>query len=48
MKALYKHASQVGEPDVAREERARARYGTVGKKIGTELAEQFKLVEIFR
>ena len=48
MKALYKHASQVGEPNAAREERAKARYGTIGKKIGTDLAEQFKLVEIFR
>ena len=48
MKALYKHASQVGEPNAGREERARARYGAVGKKIGTDLAEQFKLVEIFR
>ena len=48
MKALYKHASQVGEPNAARQERAKARYGAIGKKIGTELAEQFKLVEIFR
>ncbi|MCH8063400.1 MAG: hypothetical protein IH861_12975, partial [Chloroflexi bacterium] len=48
MKALNKHASQVGDPNPDREQRARTRYGAVGKKIGTELAEQFKRIEIFR
>ena len=46
--ALYKHASQVGEPTEERERRSRERFGEFGKKIGTELAEAFKRVEIFR
>ena len=48
MKALYRHVSQVGEPSDDRMERSRARFGEVGKKIGVELAEQFKRIEIWR
>ncbi len=48
MKALYCHVSQVGAPSSEREERSRARHGEVGKKIGVELAEQFKRIEVWR
>ncbi|MCI0439915.1 MAG: PIG-L family deacetylase [Chloroflexi bacterium] len=48
IKALYKHASQLGEPTEERLNRARSRYGDVGKKIGVPLAEQFKRIEITR
>lgn len=48
MKALYCHVSQIGEPNEDRMERSRARFGEVGKKIGVQLAEQFKRIEIWR
>ena len=48
MKALYCHVSQIGEPSEDRKERSRARFGEVGKKIGVQLAEQFKRIEIWR
>ncbi len=48
MKALYCHVSQVGEPTSARRERSMARHREVGKRIGVELAEQFKLIEVWR
>ena len=48
MKALYCHVSQIGEPNEDRMERSRARFGVVGKKIGVQLAEQFKRIEIWR
>lgn len=47
-KALYCHISQVGHPTEERENRARERFGNIGKKIGVPLAEEFKRVEIFR
>ena len=48
MKALYCHVSQIREPSEERKERSRARFGEVGKKIGVQLAEQFKRIEIWR
>ena len=48
MKALYCHVSQVGEPTSARRERSMTRHREVGKRIGVELAEQFKRIEVWR
>ena len=48
MRALYRHVSQVGEPTDARRERSRARHAEIGKRIGVELAEQFKRIEVWR
>ena len=48
MDALYRHVSQMGLPREEREERSRARYAEVGKKIGVPLAEQFKHIELWR
>ena len=48
MKALFRHASQVGQSNKDRETRIRARYAEIGKKIGVDLAEQFKLIELQR
>ena len=46
MKALFKHASQLGPRREDREEGARARCAEVGKRIGVPLAEQFKRIEL--
>jgi LmbE family N-acetylglucosaminyl deacetylase len=48
MKALYCHVSQVGEPSSARRERSMARHREVGKRVGVDLAEQFKRIEVWR
>ena len=47
--ALFCHRSQMGDPtDQARRGRWRQRYEEAGKRIGTELAESFKRIELFR
>ncbi len=47
-RALHCHASQVGPPTEEREQRMRARLAEAGEKIGAELAERFKRIEIWR
>ena len=47
-RALHCHASQVGPPTEEREQRMRARLAEAGEKIGVELAERFKRIEIWR
>ena len=44
--ALFRHASQVGKPTPEGEARSRERNAAIGKKIGVELAEQFKRLEL--
>jgi LmbE family N-acetylglucosaminyl deacetylase len=46
--ALYCHASQMKRSRAEREAATRAHYAEVGKKIGVELAESFKRIELFR
>ncbi len=46
--ALYCHASQMGRPREEREALTRERYRTFGKRIGVDLAEPFKRIEINR
>ncbi|ETW96091.1 MAG: hypothetical protein ETSY1_28015 [Candidatus Entotheonella factor] len=48
MDALYCHASQMKRPREEREAWARERYRVFGKRIGVELAEPFKRIEINR
>lgn len=47
-RALHCHASQVGPPTEEREKRMRARMAEAGERIGVELAERFKRIEIWR
>ena len=47
-RALYCHASQVGSPTANSERRMRARLSKAGEKIGSELAEGFKHIQIMR
>jgi LmbE family N-acetylglucosaminyl deacetylase len=46
--ALYCHASQMKRARAEREERTRAYYAEIGKRVGVPLAEPFKRIEIFR
>ena len=46
--SLYRHVSQVGEPNEERDLRSRRRHEEVGKRIGVPLAEQFKRIELRR
>lgn len=47
--ALFCHTSQMGDPtDQARRDRWRQRYEVAGKRIGTDLAESFKRIELAR
>jgi len=48
MDALYCHASQMKRPREEREAQTREHYSTFGKRIGVELAEPFKRIEINR
>ena len=48
MEALHRHASQMGSTRDEREARSRTRHGEIGKRIGVELAEAFKRIEIWR
>jgi LmbE family N-acetylglucosaminyl deacetylase len=47
-RALHCHESQVGPPTAEREQRMRARLAETGEKIGVELAERFKRIQIWR
>ena len=46
--SLYRHVSQVGQPNEERDARSRRRYEETGKKFGVPLAEQFKRIEMRR
>jgi LmbE family N-acetylglucosaminyl deacetylase len=48
MDALYCHASQMSRPREEREARTRAHYHAYGKRMGVDLAEPFKRIEINR
>ena len=49
MESLHRHVSQMrSRTREEREERARAHYTEVGKKIGVPLAEQFKRIDMWR
>jgi LmbE family N-acetylglucosaminyl deacetylase len=48
MEALYCHASQMKRPQAEREADWRAYYAEIGKRVGVELAEPFKRLEINR
>ena len=46
IEALRCHASQVGKLTEEREQRIRARYAEIGKRIGVPFAEQFERIEL--
>ena len=48
MDALYCHASQMKRPREEREARTRAFYEEIGKKVGVQLAEPFKRIDMRR